>query len=210
MKRTVIIDYDMGNLFSVKQACENADIEVVVSNKTEDILNCDALILPGVGAFHEAMEHLKEYQMIEPLKKVVQQGMPLMGICLGMQLLFTRSEEHENCEGLNFIKGDVLRFPEMNNGQVTKIPQINWNTIHVKEDRLLDGINDNEYMYFVHSYYVNNKEPETILTETDYAGIRYCSAVRKNNIVAFQFHPEKSATQGLKIYNNFKRAIYGS
>jgi imidazole glycerol-phosphate synthase subunit HisH len=210
MKRTVIIDYDMGNLFSVKQACENAGIEVLVSSKPDDILNCDALILPGVGAFHEAMQHLKDYALIEPIKQVVNQNIPLMGICLGMQLLFTQSEEYEVCNGLNFIKGEVLKFPEQHAGKTTKIPQINWNTISINQDPLLEGIKENEYMYFVHSYYVDNKEEDTIITKTNYAGIRYCSGVRKKNIVAFQFHPEKSANQGLKIYNNFKKSIYGS
>jgi imidazole glycerol-phosphate synthase subunit HisH len=200
----------MGNLFSVKQACENSGIEVIVSGKQEDILNCDALILPGVGAFHEAMQHLNDAQLIEPIKKVVAQGLPLMGVCLGMQLLFTQSEEHEICKGLNFITGNVLKFPTSHDSKKTKIPQINWNTISIKADPTLAGIKENEFMYFVHSYYVNNKEADTIISQTKYAGINYCSGVRKDNIVAFQFHPEKSGKEGLKIYHNFKKTIYGS
>ena len=129
MKRTVIIDYDMGNLFSVKQACDNAGMETIVSKKSSDILNCDGLILPGVGSFHEAMNQLEKYELIEALRKVVNQNIPLLGICLGMQLLFTKSEEFENTNGLNFIDGEVLKFPSHHQKSVTKIPQINWNTI---------------------------------------------------------------------------------
>lgn len=215
MKKVVIVDYDMGNLFSVQQACKNVGLETNISKDVTEILAADAIILPGVGSFLEAMKHLEQFNLIEAIKEVAEKKIPFLGICLGMQLLFTESEEFGSTKGLNLVKGKVVKFPAhdlVNN--IVRIPQINWNKLMYPDginkfcNPLLQNIKNNEYMYFVHSYYVVNEEPETISCLTNYADINYCSGLQKDNIMAFQFHPEKSATEGLKIYLNFKNLLY--
>lgn len=218
MSKVVIIDYDMGNLFSVQQACANVGLETVISKNTEEIKSANAIILPGVGSFNEAMLNLSKFDLIGPIKSSVNNKIPLLGVCLGMQLLFEESEEFGNTQGLGLVKGSVIKFPDQDyNGSKVKIPQINWNKIYYPENRnsfnnpLLKDIKENEFMYFVHSYYVSNKEIDTVSCITKYADIEYCSGIKKDNIIAFQFHPEKSATEGLKIYSNFKQMIeYGA
>lgn len=213
MKKVVVVDYDMGNLFSVEQACSNVGLETIISNDAQQILAADGIILPGVGSFKEAMNHLENYGLIPVLQDVAAKKKPFLGICLGMQLLFEESEEFGNTKGLGLIKGKVVKFPETSESNVVKIPQINWNKIHFPDamnafnNPLLKDTRNHEYMYFVHSYYVVNDEPSTISCLTNYAGVEYCSGVYKDNIMAFQFHPEKSAGEGLKIYANFKKLI---
>ena len=214
MKKVVVVDYDMGNLFSVQQACTNVGLETVISKSIEEIRSADALILPGVGSFNEAMANLQKFGLTAPIKETAEKKIPFLGICLGMQLLFTESEEFGNTKGLDLIKGKVVKFPSTSaSGETVKIPQINWNTIsypggsNAFNSPLLDGIAQDEFMYFVHSYYVVNDEAATVACSTEYAGVSYCSGVCKENIMAFQFHPEKSASEGLKIYSNFKNLI---
>jgi glutamine amidotransferase len=210
----VIIDYEAGNLFSVQHACKTVGLNCRITNKPDDITNADALILPGVGAFGDAMNNLRMLDLIQPLKDFASSGKPFLGICLGMQLLFSESEEFENVEGLNIIEGRVTRFPEINeNGERLKIPHIGWNRIYCPSDRkgwdgtALEHIMDGEFMYFIHSFYVSPYDRDQILSLTNYEEIEYCSAIKKDNIFATQFHPEKSAGEGIKIYRNWLTVV---
>lgn len=206
-KKVVIIDYQLGNLYSVKQSCDSVGMNVVVSSNKEDILAADALILPGVGAFIQAMNNLKKLDLINVIKTKVNSGTPIFGICLGLQLLFTKSEEFGSGNGLNLISGIIKRFPSKINQRKIKVPHISWNQIYksninFRNTPLLDLI-DNEFMYFIHSYYVKPDNDNCILTNTNYDGFEFCSSVIKENIFATQFHPEKSADKGISIYKNW-------
>lgn len=206
-KKVVIIDYGLGNLFSVKQACQTVGMNVNISNIKAEILSADALILPGVGAFIEAMNNLEKLDLITAIKKVVSLGKPFFGICLGMQLIFTKSEEFGSGNGLNLLPGVIKKFPSEKNGNILKVPQIAWNNIYTGmqnwNDSPLLSISENEYMYFVHSYYVEPDNKDVVLTNTNYNGLEYCSAILQNNIFATQFHPEKSSEKGITIYKNW-------
>lgn len=208
-KNTVIIDYQLGNLFSVKQACESIGLRTIISSSKDEIKNADGLILPGVGAFIEAMNNLKNLDLIDVIKEKVNDGTPLFGICLGLQLLFTESEEFGTKNGLNLINGSIKRFPSTLNDKKIKVPHISWNTIYKNKidwvSSPLKHLTDNDYMYFVHSYYVIPSDKDCILTLTNYDSIEYCSSIKLKNIFATQFHPEKSAIKGLKIYENWAR-----
>lgn len=207
LKKVVIIDYQLGNLFSVKQACDTVGINAKVSSNREDILNADALILPGVGAFIEAMNNLKKFGLDTAIQIKVNSGTPIFGICLGQQLLFTESEEFGAGKGLDLISGIIKRFPEIIDERKVKVPHIAWNTIFKLnqewDNTALKDLNNNDYMYFIHSYYVKPKDDACILTLTNYDGIEFCSAILRNNIFATQFHPEKSADKGISIYKNW-------
>jgi len=205
-KKVVIVDYNLSNLFSVKQACDYVGLPVKVSSSPKDIERADALILPGVGAFHTAMVNLESLGLIQPLLDSIGQGKPIFGICLGLQLLFTESEEFQNSKGLGLIRGEIKKFIPA--AQHYKVPQIAWNKINSprKNDfkgSPLYGIKEGNYMYFIHSFYALPENKEIILSETCYNGITYCSGVLKNNIFAVQFHPEKSSKKGLEIYHNW-------
>ncbi|MBI2463473.1 imidazole glycerol phosphate synthase subunit HisH [Candidatus Peregrinibacteria bacterium] len=208
-----IIDYQISNLFSVKHACEFLGIEAEISSDKEKLLKSDAAILPGVGAFGDAMQNLKKLDLIEPIKKFIDSGKPFMGICLGMQLLFSESEEFGNHAGLNIIPGKVTKFPSKNqNGTIVKIPQIGWNQIYEPSEKKwenspLGSLKNNEFMYFVHSYFAKPDDNETALSLTDYQGIEYCSSILRKNVFATQFHPEKSGKEGMKIYSNWAKLI---
>lgn len=206
-KKVVIIDYHLGNLFSVKQACETVGINAKVSSVKEDILAADAIILPGVGAFIEAMQNLQKLDLIKAICKSVSNGKPLFGVCLGLQLLFTKSEEFGSGEGLNLIPGVIKKFPAIIDEKKIRVPQIAWNNIYPDnrtwENSPLMELKKDEFMYFVHSYYVQPENKKDIFTKTDYEGMEYCSAILSNNIFATQFHPEKSSTKGLSIYKNW-------
>ena len=208
-KKVVIIDYKLSNLFSVSHACDHVGINAVVSSDPKDIEGADAIILPGVGAFHTAVENLESLEMIRPIKDFIAGGKPFMGICLGLQLLFTESEEFGNHKGLDIIKGKILKFPRVDEaGENYKVPQIGWNKIKPLANASfsatpLDGIPEGSYMYFVHSFYAEPESTKNILTLTDYSKLNYCSGILKNNIFALQFHPEKSGVLGLKIYENW-------
>ena len=206
-KMVVIIDYQLGNLFSVKQACDTVGINTEISSNRKDILNADALILPGVGAFNEAMNNLKEFGLDIAIQEKVKSGTPIFGICLGQQLLFTESEEFGTGKGLDLISGIIKRFPEKIDERKVNVPHISWNTLieHKKSwnDTPLLELKNHEFMYFIHSYYVKPEDDSCILTITNYDGIEFCSSILIDNIFATQFHPEKSADKGLSIYKNW-------
>ncbi|WP_417857473.1 imidazole glycerol phosphate synthase subunit HisH [Xanthomarina gelatinilytica] len=206
-KKVVIIDYQLGNLYSVKQACDTVGMNVIVSSNKEDILTAEALILPGVGAFIEAMHNLEKLGLIDAIKSKVYSGTPLFGICLGLQLLFTKSEEFGSGNGLDLISGIIKKFPEKINDRKVKVPHITWNQVCKYdiswEETPLRDLKDNEFMYFIHSYYVQPSNDSCVLTNTNYDGIEFCSSVIQNNIFATQFHPEKSADKGISIYKNW-------
>jgi len=211
-----IIDYGMGNLFSVKRACEQVDLYPLVTADATEIMRSDAMILPGVGAFGDAMSNLKRLGMIAPIKEFIESGRPFIGICLGMQLLMSESEEFGSNKGLDIIKGTVVKFPTRGNDQRTiKVPQVGWNRIYrahhaaesVWQNSHLQDIKNNEYMYFVHSFYTVPEDPKVILSLTKYEDTEYSSSISFNNIFACQFHPEKSATAGMKIYANIASLI---
>jgi glutamine amidotransferase len=207
LKKVVIIDYQLGNLFSVKQACDTVGINSEISSNREDILNADALILPGVGAFIEAMNNLKKFGLDTAIQNKVSGGTPIFGICLGQQLLFTESEEFGGGKGLDLISGIIKRFPETIEERKVKVPHIAWNIIFTLKQEwgksALKDLNNNEFMYFIHSYYVKPFDDDCILTLTNYDGMEFCSSILKNNIFATQFHPEKSADRGISIYKNW-------
>lgn len=206
-KKVIIIDYQLGNLFSVKQACDTIGIDAKISSDKEDVLNAEALILPGVGAFIEAMNNLKKFGLDVAIQEKVKNGTPIFGICLGQQLLFTESEEFGAGKGLDLISGVIKRFPEKLEDRMIKVPHIAWNTIYKsKQDwthSSLSELENNDFMYFIHSYYVKPANEDCILTKTNYDGVEFCSSILKNNIFATQFHPEKSANKGISIYKNW-------
>jgi len=198
----VVIDYGMGNLRSVQKAIELFCPDVKVSSSSRDILAADKIILPGVGAFGKAMEELRKRNLIKTILETIKKGKPFLGICLGLQLLFSESEEAGRIKGLGILKGKVKRFNVTGN---LKIPHMGWNNIKSKtnpKSQILEGVTDGSYMYFVHSYYVEPEDRDIVLCETDY-GVKFTSGIQKDNIVAFQFHPEKSQRVGLKIVENF-------
>lgn len=208
-KKIVIIDYGHGNLYSINQACIHLGYHPIISSNENDILTADSLILPGVGAFKVAMEELNHQNLIEPIKEFVKKGNYLMGVCLGMQLLFDSSEEFGHNKGLGLITGEIKKFPSIFNDLKIKIPQIAWNKIMHKnsanlwENTPLKEITEEDFMYFIHSYYAEPAHQKNILSNTFYQDIKYCSSVQKDNIFGFQFHPEKSGEKGLTIYKNF-------
>jgi len=197
-----IIDYNMGNLASVKNAFAKLGQETVVESNPDKFQEYDKLILPGVGAFGDAMEHLKERNMIKPIKEFANSGKPMLGICLGMQLLFESSQEFGNHEGLGLIKGSVVKFDSEKFEEPLKVPHMGWNRMFAKEHPLFEGLDDEHYLYFVHTYHVTCKDEKDIIGQT-YYGYEFTSAVAHNNIMGIQPHPEKSHKNGLKILENF-------
>jgi imidazole glycerol-phosphate synthase subunit HisH len=206
-KKVIIIDYQLGNLFSVKQACDTVGIHAEISSNREDIINADALILPGVGAFIEAMKNLHKLNLVSAIKEKVKNGTPFFGICLGQQLIFTSSEEFGDERGLNLIPGEIKRFPNFIDNRKILVPHISWNKIYKSENQLNDtplfDLSENDYMYFIHSYYVIPANNECVLTKTNYDDIEFCSSVIKDNIFSTQFHPEKSGDKGVLIYKKW-------
>ncbi len=200
-----IIDYGMGNLRSVQKGFERVGCEAVVTADPKVLLEADKIVLPGVGAFPDCMRTLEEGGFIEPILRVIREGRPFLGICLGLQLLFTESEEFGIHRGLDVIPGRVVRFPDgmMEGGEALKVPHMGWNQLAVKRrSAVFAGIEEGTNVYFVHSYYVAPEEPGVIATTTTY-GIEFCSAIWRDNVVATQFHPEKSQEKGLTILKNF-------
>ena len=204
-----IIDYHMSNLFSVRNALEYLGIDSEITSDVTKIMAAKGAILPGVGAFAEAMKHLKTLDLIQPIKDFINSGKPFMGICLGFHLLFTESEEFGVTRGMDILQGKVESFSR--HVKSKKIPHIGWNRILtnndvIKEDSFispLKDINSDEYMYFVHSFYVDPDNKDIIATETEYDSFTFCSSVLKGNVFASQFHPEKSGTSGLNILKNY-------
>jgi glutamine amidotransferase len=204
--KIIIIDYDLGNLFSVELACQAVGLEAEISADKKSITEADALILPGVGSFGDAMQNLKRFDLVDPIQNFVESGKPMMGVCLGMQLLFTRSEEFGNTEGLNIIPGAIKRLPS-NPKQPVKVPQIGWNKVAAAsipfEKTPLRSTVPGAFMYFVHSFYATPDDKGVVLTTTNYGDTEYCSSVFRDNIFATQFHPEKSTRAGVKIYEEW-------
>lgn len=200
-----IIDYGMGNLRSVQKGFEKVGFDALVTADPRIVLEAEKVVLPGVGAFRDCMKNLQQGGFVEPLLKVIQEGRPFLGICLGLQLLFTESEEFGVHKGLGVIPGRVVRFPErmMENGEKLAVPHMGWNQLHFrKRPPVFEGVQAGDNVYFVHSYYVKPDDYSVVATTTGY-GIDFCSSIWKDNIVATQFHPEKSQEIGLKILKNF-------
>ncbi len=201
----VIIDYGMGNLRSVQKGLEKCGFSARVTDDPKVVENADKLVLPGVGAFKDCMRNLVDGGFVEPIHRHIEAGRPFLGICLGLQLLFSESEEFGAHRGLDVIPGKVVRFPEAMTvaGEELKVPHMGWNRIHLqKTPPDFQGVEEGSFVYFVHSYYVVPDNPEVIATTTEY-GITFCSSIWKDNVVACQFHPEKSQQVGLKILKNF-------
>ena len=194
-----IIDYDAGNIKSVEKALQYLGEEAVITRDVGEILMADKVILPGVGAFGDAMEKLNRYGLVPVIHEVVEKGIPFLGICLGLQLMFESSEDAPGVEGLGLLKGKIVRIPE---GDGLKVPHMGWNSLSFpKEGRLFAGIPENSYVYFVHSYYLQAEED--IVTATAEYGVTIHASVEKGNVFACQFHPEKSSHTGLTILKNF-------
>ena len=197
-----IIDYDAGNLKSVQKALEYLGYESVITRDKEQLLTADHVILPGVGSFGDAMGKLNEYQLVDTIHEIVDKRTPFLGICLGLQLLFERSDESDGVAGLGILEGEILRIPD---APGLKIPHIGWNSLHLQNDgRLFDGIKEQDYVYFVHSYYLKAKDENIVKATTEYSTCIHAS-VEKDNVFACQFHPEKSSEVGLKILKNFPK-----
>ena len=195
-----MIDYDAGNIKSVEKALKLLGQDVVITRNPEEILSADKVILPGVGAFGDAMSKLHEYGLVEVIKEVVERKIPFLGICLGLQLMFESSEETPGIEGLGILKGKILRIPE--NGDL-KIPHMGWNSLHFQnQGRLFANLPENSYVYFVHSYYLQAEDESIVKATTDYSTCIHAS-VEQGNVFACQFHPEKSSDVGLTILKNF-------
>ncbi|TGX96744.1 imidazole glycerol phosphate synthase subunit HisH [Hominisplanchenecus murintestinalis] len=195
-----IIDYDAGNLKSVEKALLRLGEEAVVSRERETILEADKVILPGVGSFGDAMGKLREFGLDKVIYEVVEKGTPFLGICLGLQLLFERSDEAPGVKGLGILKGEILRIPAY---EGLKIPHMGWNSLELKNSgHLFEGLPQNPYVYFVHSYYLKAEEEDIVKASTWYSTEIHAS-VEKDNVFACQFHPEKSSDTGLQILKNF-------
>lgn len=195
-----LIDYDAGNIRSVEKALAALGEETEVTRDAERILAADRVILPGVGSFGDAMGKFHSFQLVDVIKETIRRKTPFLGICLGLQLLFERSEESPGVEGLGILKGEILRIPEKDG---LKIPHIGWNSLTFpNQGRLFEGIEENSFVYFVHSYYLKAAEPSIVTAETEYGTLIHAS-VEKDNVFACQFHPEKSSSVGLSILKNF-------
>lgn len=195
-----IIDYDAGNIKSVEKAITFLGEKAVVTRNREEIMKADRVILPGVGAFGDAMDRIRKFELDDVIWRVIEERKPFLGICLGLQLLFEASEESPGIAGLGVLKGNILRIPDQ---AENKVPHIGWNSLSFpKNSRLFDGIKEHSYVYFVHSYYLQAEEEQDVAAITDY-GISIHAAVEKDNVFACQFHPEKSSDVGLKILQNF-------
>ncbi len=213
--KIAIVDYGVGNLYSIRRACVTCGMDAAITSNVQEILNASAVILPGVGAFGDAMDELKRLDLVSPLRELAQQGTPLIGICLGMQLLMSESYEFGHHRGLGIVDGEVVRFENIQQAdRVCKVPHVGWNRIHRApyagstqlepfdpwQDSPLEPVREGEFMYFVHSYYVQPSDPAVTLSVSHYAEREFCSGLKAGNVVAFQFHPERSGPQGLEVY----------
>ena len=197
-----IIDYDAGNIKSVEKALLHLGEEVMITRDREKILNSDKVILPGVGAFGDAMEKLRSYGLDKVIYEVVEKKIPFLGICLGLQLLFEKSDETPGVKGLGILPGEVLRIPDK---EGLKIPHMGWNSLHLQNNgRLFQGIPEDTYVYFVHSYYLKAQDEKIVTATTEY-GTHIHASVESGNLFACQFHPEKSSHVGLQILKNFAK-----
>jgi len=219
--KVAIVDYGVGNLFSIKKVCKAVGLNGGITCSTEDIIKSDGVILPGVGAFGDAINRLEEMNLIDVLKTAICSSKPFMGICLGMQLLMSESYEFGRHRGLNIIRGTVrhLGNPVDASGKRLKVPQVGWNKI-IKptaesewvswKASLLEGFDSSQFIYFVHSYYVVPEDKRIVLSMSQYGDIVFCSSIQQGNVFGCQFHPECSGSYGLKIYENFETLIKNS
>ena len=195
-----VLDYDAGNIKSVEKALNFLGEEVKITRDREEILSADGVILPGVGAFGDAMEKLHQYGLVDVIHEVVDRQIPFLGICLGLQLMFESSEETPGVEGLGILKGEILRIPDQPG---LKIPHMGWNSLkYPHEGRLFRGIPEDSYVYFVHSYYLKAEDESIVTATTEYSTLIHAS-VESGNVFACQFHPEKSSDVGIQILKNF-------
>lgn len=195
-----LIDYDAGNMRSVEKALIHLGEKPIVTRDREKILSADRIILPGVGSFGDAMENLEKFGLPDILKEALDSGIPLLGICLGMQVLFEESEESKGVKGLGFLKGKILRIPAKDG---LKIPHMGWNSLeYPREGRLFQDIPEHSYVYFVHSYYLKAEDEDIVTATADY-GVKIHASVERGNIFGCQFHPEKSGEIGLQVLKNF-------
>lgn len=202
-----ILDYDAGNLKSVEKALAFLGEGSVITRERKEVKKAEKLILPGVGSFGFAMEQLKKYEIDKMLQEAAAEGKPLLGICLGLQLMFDGSEESEGIEGLHLFEGEIVRIPDCAG---LKIPHIGWNSLELRNDgRLFKGIGKEPYVYFVHSYYLKAKDERIVTASTEY-GVTIHASVEQGNLFACQFHPEKSSGAGLKMLSNFAKIQGGN
>jgi glutamine amidotransferase len=195
-----VVNYGVGNLRSIRRGVEKSGANVEITHSPKDLRNSDAIVLPGVGAFAAAVKNMAP--IADVVAEAMKNGKPILGVCLGLQLLFTRSSEGGSIRGLDFISGEIVKLPE-----TVKTPQMGWNTINtVQSHPLLEGVKDSSYVYFVHSYYPQPSDPAVIVATTEY-GVRFPSMIAKKNLLATQFHPEKSSKTGLIILKNFVRIV---
>ncbi len=214
-----IVDYGLGNLFSVRQACDHTGMRGFLTSAAREIMSADVVILPGIGAFGDAMASLGRLDLVEPLREVAASGKPLFGICLGLQLLMEESHEFGLHRGLGIVQGDVVTFDgPAESGRPLKVPQVGWNRIFrtategaspadVWENSPLQGLADGEFMYFVHSFYVRPQDSSLVLSFSRYGDVEFCSSLKAGNIFACQFHPERSGPEGLRIYRNVASTV---
>jgi len=211
-----IVDYGLGNLFSIQRACEISGMEATLSDDPETLMKANAVLLPGVGAFGDAMAALKKRSLIGPLNDIAISGKPLIGICLGLQLLMTESHEFGSHPGLDIIPGTVELLPggvlDGGSGGKLKVPHVGWRPVEFPNtggwrNSFLEGIEEGTFMYFAHSYYVKPSNPEVVLCQTRYGDQVFCSAIHQGNIHAFQFHPERSALHGIRVFQNISKFL---
>ena len=213
--KVAIVDYALGNLYSIKHACERVGLESIITSSRDEILQADGVLLPGMGAYGEAMQTLHKLDLVTVLQDYAASGRPLIGICLGIQLLLTESYEFGNHKGLGIIEGAVIPLDHPHEGErELKIPQVGWNQLHASrswDGTPLEDIPNNEYMYFVHSFVPKPQDVNVVLATTKYGGVEFCSSIQQKNIFACLFHPERSGVAGLRIYQNlavqFKQRI---
>ena len=210
--QVAIVDYGLGNLYSVKHACAHVGLQAEITSSKAAIEQAQAVILPGVGAFGDAMATLRELDLVNVLRDVAASGKPLIGICLGIQLLMTESHEFGRHQGLGIIDGPVVRFDHpIERERALKVPQIGWNHIvstgQAWTGTLLEGVADRANMYFVHSYIVQPQDHSVVLATSCYGNIEFCSSLQRGNVFACQFHPERSGFEGLIVYRNLARLV---
>lgn len=203
--KVAIVDYKMSNLFSIKNALDKIGIKSFITSNPKEILSSDGAILPGVGSFPEAMNHINNLELPPALIEFISSGKPFMGICLGMQILFSQSDEFEKTAGLDIIHGFVQ--PLSRQDHIKLVPHVGWNKVYKNDSRelpkIFDSIEDSSHFYFVHSFYANPNSDDVVATYTEYNNFKFCSSIAKDNLFASQFHPEKSGVEGLKLLENF-------
>lgn len=213
--KVAIIDYGMGNLRSVEKGFLKVGVDARITTSPEGVRKADGVVLPGVGAFRDCMKELTDLRLTDAVVDIISKGKPYLGICLGLQVLFSESEEFGKCKGLDIFRGKVVKFEfgvksqesALSSSQSLKVPHMGWNELNIKKNNaLLNGIQNKTYFYFVHSYYVLPEDTSIISTTTEY-GFDFTSMICKDNIYAVQFHPEKSQTAGLKLLENFGKVV---